>query len=337
MNDKVAVFAGLDYHRRFTQVCIVDQAGGVLCNRRVPSDTVTIAATIARHGHPKLVAIESCSGAAQLAHDLIEAFGLPARLTHPGYVNRMRHNPDKSDLSDARVLAELSRSGFLPEVWLAPEPIRELRSLVQYRVQLVQQRRQAKVRILALLRERRVTEPAARRWTAVWRQWLQEDAELPQTTRWIVEHQLAQLDRLHAEILQTERRLAKQTAGDRVVERLLRLPGVGPVTAWMLRADIGRFDRFRSGRQLSRYCGLSPRNASSGERVADAGLVKAGRAQLRAVLVQAAHRLVRYDERWRRLFNTLRSRGKPTCVAIAAVANRWVRWMYYRMIEPTTA
>ncbi len=106
---------------------------------------------------------------------------------------------------------------------------------------------------------------------------------------------------------------------------------VGPVTDWTIRAEIGRFDRFRNGKQLARFCGLSPRNASSGTRQADAGLIKAGNRQLRATLMEAAHRLIRFDPYWIDFANTLLSRGKPKCVVVAAVANRWMRWLFHQM------
>ena len=92
-----------------------------------------------------------------------------------------------------------------------------------------------------------------------------------------------------------------------------------------------RFDRFRTGKQLARFCGLSPRNASSGTRQADAGLVKAGNPELRAVLIELAHRLIRWEARWRELGLKLKGGGKPGSVAAAAVANRWVRWLYHEM------
>ena len=121
------------------------------------------------------------------------------------------------------------------------------------------------------------------------------------------------------------------TDGDALVEHLCKQPGIGAVTAWMLRAEIGRFDRFRSGKQLSRFCGLSPRNASSGNRQADAGLIKAGNKFLRATLIEAAHRLARHDPRWRGLAQSMRERGKPGSVIAAAIANRWVRWLFHQM------
>ena len=109
--------------------------------------------------------------------------------------------------------------------------------------------------------------------------------------------------------------------------------GIGPVTAWTMRAEIGWFDRFCSGKQLSRFCGVSPRNASSGQRVADAGLIRAASPTLRATIIEAAHRLIRTEARWAQLSAHLRKQGKPACVAVAAVANRWVRQLYHQLRE----
>ena len=113
--------------------------------------------------------------------------------------------------------------------------------------------------------------------------------------------------------------------------KLLDQSGVGLVTAATLRAEIGRFDRFRSGKQLARFCAVTPRNASSGQRQADAGLIKAGNRELRRVLVEAAQRLRRLDEYWLEFANRMKERGKPSNVITAAVANRWIRGLYYDM------
>jgi hypothetical protein len=99
-----------------------------------------------------------------------------------------------------------------------------------------------------------------------------------------------------------------------------------------LRAEIGRFDRFDAGKQLARFCGVTPRNASSGQRQADAGLIKAGNPELRRVLIELAHRLIyRNDPRWAKLAAGMLRRGKPKNVVIAAVANRWVRWLHHEL------
>jgi transposase len=146
-----------------------------------------------------------------------------------------------------------------------------------------------------------------------------------------VDCHLADLRRRDEQIVRVETRPTAVTADDPVIQQLMALRGIGAVTAWALRAEIGRFDRFRTGKQLARYFGLSPRNASSGQRQADAGLIKAGSELLRATLIEAAHRLIRFDSRWGQLAAALRAAGKPTCVIAAAIANSWIRWLFHQV------
>jgi transposase len=300
----------------------------MLGNRGCPNDRVEIVGYVEQFGQVVRTGIEACTGAANLAEELVQ-HGWSVDLAHPGYVARMKQNPDKTDYGDARMLADLERVGYLPRVWLAPEETRELRRLVRYRQSLVNQRRNARLRIRASLREHRLRVDW-RAWSKPWMYWV-KGVVLPEQSRWIVDQLLASLQWLNEQIVTVEKRLDQVTRGDSLVEMLVRQSGIGPVTAWTLRAEIGRFDRFRSGKQLARFCGLTPRNASSGKRQADAGLIKAGNPELRAVLIEAAQRLRRCDARWRELSNRLIRAGKSGSVTTAAVANRWIRWLYYQV------
>jgi len=310
----------------------MDSTGQIVANRDCPNEWGAIAELGARHGQVVGAALEACTGAASLADELVARAGLWVRLAHPGFVARMKRSRDKTDCGDARVLADLQRVGYLPEVWLAPPEIRELRRLVRYRQQVVNQRRDHRLRITALLRDQRVGHGPGSRWSAAWVYWLRH-APLSAQARWVVRRHLTWIGRLDSEVFAVERRLAKVTAKDAVVQQLRRQPGIGPVTAWVIRAEIGRFDRFRSGKQLSRFCGLSPCNASSGLRQSDAGLIRAGNPYLRATLIEAAHRLAHWDPRWAALARSLRIRGKPGSVVAAAIANRWMRWLYHQMVN----
>jgi transposase len=141
---------------------------------------------------------------------------------------------------------------------------------------------------------------------------------------------------LSTRIPAVERRIRQAIQDDPIVARLLALPGVGLVTAATLRAEVGRFDRFDTGKQLARFCGVTPRNASSGARQADAGLIRAGNPELRIVLIELAHRLIRgLDPHWSKLAHGMLNRGKPKNVVIAAVANRWVRWLHHELRRQT--
>lgn len=325
----VSLFVGIDYHKDSVQVCVMDDEGRVLGNRGCGNHPQAVAKYAARYGRVRGVALESCEGTADFADNLIDITGWSVDLAHPGYVHRMRQNPDKTDYSDARLLADLERVGYVPRVWLAPQPIRELRRLVRYRRQLVNEGRNVKLRIRALLREHRRTYKAPP-WGKAWYHWMRQ-VDLPEESRWIVDRHLDRLEQLNGDVRAVEQRLEGLTKEDEVVQTLLTLPGVGPVTAWVLRAQVGRFDRFRSGKQLARFCGLTPWNASSGLRKGDAGLIQACNSDLRSVLIEAGHRLKRYDPRWSALAKRLRQAGKPGSVIVAAVANRWMRWLYHEM------
>lgn len=333
--DNVTVFAGLDYADSCVQVCLMDERGRQLGNRRCRNDLGEIAAYASGFGGRVRAAIEACSGAADLADRLVQQAGWSVDLAHAGYVHRIKQNPDKSDYTDARLLADLERVGYLPRVWLAPQVVRELRRLVRYRQQWANQRRALKLRVSALLREHRLPRPAGCSWTRRWRSGLSQ-VRLPAVSQWILERHTVELDRCAAEIAVVEAQLATVTQNDPLVAQLQTYVGIGLVTACVLRAEIGDFGRFRTGKQLARFCGLTPCNASSGARQADAGLIQAGNPLLRATLIEAAHRLMRYDPRWREFTSRLVRAGKPKSVIGAAVANRWMRWLYYQVQEVKT-
>lgn len=330
------LFVGLDYHQDFVQVCVLDADGKILRNSKVENQWRKIAAAVPA-GVPVQAALEACCGAADLADELVEQAGWSVSLAHPGYVARIKQNPDKTDYSDARLLADLTRVGYLPKVWLAPAELRELRRLVRYRQQKANERRDVKLRIRAILREHRIKIDVARPWT---RQWLATLAALQQIgpdTQWILQEHLTSLARLQREIRVVERRLEERVANDAVIQKLRQQKGIGLVTAATMRAEIGRFDRFQTGKQLSRFCGLTPRNCSSGNKQADAGLIQAGNPQLRAMIIEAVHRIIHLDGRWMKLAQQLKARGKPTSLVVAAVANRYMRWLHHTMQPQTLA
>lgn len=329
------VYVGLDYHEDTIRVCILEQDERVLYNRDQPNDVRKVAAVISLFGQPAGIALEACCGAAEFATQLIALTGWNVRLAHPGYVQRMKQGPDKTDAHDAEVLADLLRSRHLPQVWLADSRTRQLRRLVRYREGLKAERKNVKLRIRALLREERVPQPGVSPWTKAWKQSLLT-AVTGEHSQWVMQRLLQDLERLETGLADVEERMAQATADDADTQRLLSLPGVGLITAVMLRAEIGRFDRFRSGKQLSRFCGVTPCNASSGRRQADAGLIKAGSRELRAVLIQTAQRLPRCDPHWKALKDRL-CRRKPSNVATCALANRWLRRLYHVMLQPATS
>jgi transposase len=261
-------------------------------------------------------------------------------MAHAGAVHRLKQGPDKTDHGDAWHLANLLRVNYLPEVWLADQTTRQLRHLVRYRQSLMADAKDVRLRIRSLLKEEVVAETCPQgSWTKGWLKWLKE-VTLPAESRWILDQQLALLTHLEEKLAEVDAHMKETTKDDVLVQKLLEQPGVGLVTALLLRAVVGRFDRFQSGKQLARYCGVTPCNASSGKRQADRGLVPAGHEDLRAALIQLAKRLPRQDEHWKEFKERLR-KSKPANVVSAAIANRWLRRLFHEVkgivCEPVAA
>lgn len=333
--DSVTVFVGLDYHSDSIRVCVMDRDGEVYLNRSVPNEIGAVMEAVqecrpGRYVLVEVVALEACCGAADFAMALAQHTEWLVKLAHAGAVRRLKNGPDKTDCGDAWHLANLARVNYLPEVWLADSATRQLRRLVRYRQALVADAKDIKLRIRGLLREERVAENCpCTAWTKTWLDWL-ATVSLGEHSRWVLSRELERLQQLETELKTVDERMQLATQADPTVQRLLEQAGVGLITAVMLRAVIGQFDRFRSGKHLSRYCGLTPCNASSGKRQADAGLIQAGHDDLRAILIQLAKRLPRLEPRWKELHSKLR-KTKPANVVTAAIANRWVRRLYHEM------
>ena len=332
----IPVFAGLDYHQDSVQVCVLDQEGNVLANRSLCNEAGLIDSLCRRYGEPERISIEACCGSADLTEELITRWKLPVQLAHPGYVNRLKQSPDKTDFGDARMLADLARVNYVPRVWLAPSEIRHLRRLVRHRAQLVARRKDTKLRIRAILRENRLKYPHARAWTKAWYDWLQHEAPLSKSDRWLLDDHLDELISLTGRIAAVEARIKTEIQDDSMIKQLMSYKGVGLVTAVTFRAEVGRVDRFNSGKQLARFCGVTPRNASSGARQADAGLIRAGNPALRVVLIELVQRLINHgDRRFSLKARRMLDQGKPRNLVVAAIANRWVRWIYHELRQTT--
>lgn len=335
---KIPVSVGLDYSMSGVQVCVQEAGGKVLRNKKCDDNWRAVAGVVRQGEVVKVAVIEACTGAADLAEELKVEAGWPMKIAMPGIVKKMKLNPDKSDWQDAQVLCDLGRINYVPPVWLAPKPVRELRLVVRYRQQLVNQRRTAKLRMGAILREQRVVL-AGRRWSKPWQAAMAHHKELSEQARWVLRQHVRMVVGLTAELAEVEAHLAAMATHDWMVHQLMVCKGIGLVTACVIRAEIGSFARFKSAKSLARFCALTPRNASSGARQADAGVIKAGNRMLRAILIEAAHRLGRFEPRWQALAAALRARGKHGSVIAVAIANRWMRSLHHqgRQLEQATA
>jgi hypothetical protein len=130
-------YVGIDLHRRRSVIVRMAGDGAVLETVRIENDPVALAGELAKAGASAEVAMEATLGW-YWAADVIGDCGAHLHLAHPLGIKAFAYQRVKKDESDARLLADLLRMRRLPEAWIAPPEIRELRELVRYRHKVVE-------------------------------------------------------------------------------------------------------------------------------------------------------------------------------------------------------
>jgi transposase len=141
---------GMDLHRRRSVLVRMSGDGRKLETARISNSPAALRRQIARAGkHPRVV-LEATYGWYWAADTLAEA-GAEVHLAHPLGVKGFAYRRVKNDVRDAADLADLLRMGRLPEAWIAPHQVRELRELTRYRHKLVRLRTSCKDQVHAIL------------------------------------------------------------------------------------------------------------------------------------------------------------------------------------------
>jgi Transposase IS116/IS110/IS902 family len=163
---------------------------------------------------------------------------------------------------------------LLPEAWIAPQPVRQLRALLRHRASLVRLGTQLRNRIHAVAADFGYDRPGSY-WTGPGRGWLAE-LDLPPVSREIVTDCLASIDALAPLIERLDGELHQRAKADQRVKVLKTLPGVGEFTALVLLAEVGDIGRFASARKLASWAGLTPTVRGSDLTVRHGHIWKAG-------------------------------------------------------------
>src|SRR3989441_2441440 len=289
----MSVYVGIDVHRKRSQVAVIDAKGEVLANRNVPNGVEPILKVIGGLPPGTPAASGAAFGWGWLA-GLLEDYGFDPHLVHPLRCKAIASARLKNDKVDAAILAQLLRADLLPEAWIAPAKVRQLRALVRHRISLVRLGTQLRNRIHAVAADHGYDRSASY-WTGPGRGWLAE-LDLPATSREIVTDCLAVIDGLAPVIDRIDGELHQHAKADPRVKVLAALPGVGEFTALVMLAEIGDISRFGSARKLASWAGLTPTVRGSDLTVRHGHISKQGSAWLRWVLNQAAQTAKRSPE-----------------------------------------
>jgi transposase len=280
---------GFDQHREQITWDAFDSSTGELRRGRIrPADRESFRHFLRRFGGERLeAALEATTGWRFMVEEL-KAVGAEVHLAEPAETKVLRgpKRRAKTDRADAKHLRELLQQGRVPESWIAPEQILELRSLVRLRRALVEQRTAWLQRIHAQLFHH--GHPARRDLLVRERRAWLEGLELPHAARTQIEIALRLIDHLNVQLVPLDRELRQIANSWPGTKALQAHYGIGPLTAVAFLAELGDATRFSSSRKAVRYAGLDITVSQSDSKRAPGKLSRQGPATLRWAAFEAA-------------------------------------------------
>jgi transposase len=318
-------WVGIDLHRRRSFVTAIDEAGEVSLRRRIANDREAFLELL---GDPEgtHVALEATYGWEWLA-DLLEDAGYELHLAHPLRTRAIAAARVKTDAVDAATLAQLLRAGLLPEAYIAPRELRDVRELLRHRVTLVAMRSAIKNRVHAILAKHGVIHQHADLFGKAGRQFL-ATVELREAARQRLDSLLGLLEDFDREIDVAGKEIDRQAKADERVQLLCQIHGIGRYTAMVIIAEIGDVRRFPTARHLCAWAGLTPTVRSSDGKARLGNISRQGSSILRWAVVEAATHVPTRGGPLRQQFERIaKRRGRK--VARVAVARQILTLCYY--------
>jgi transposase len=322
-------YVALDIHKHYCVVAGVDREGRVML-QPVRVEHGDLEGWLKKHllasDH---VVIESTTNAWHV-YDLLAPLVDRVVVANPIRVKQIAQARVKTDIRDTLILARLLAANLVPDVWVPPAYVRELRQLLSQRRQLVETHTQIVNRMHSVAHRHHLKHERGKRFNEKTTLW-QKDKRLSKIEQFqlgLEMENLAYIEKQIGRISKEVRKMCHQKPWAENMTYIMQLPGFGVITAMTVLAAIGEVQRFGSPKHLASYSGLTPGLEQSGTKNRGKGITKEGRRELRWALVEAAQRAVKSDPIWKTRFQEMLKRMHRN-QAIVAVAHRLLELVWY--------
>jgi transposase len=319
-------YIGFDLHKKTISYCVKAGDGTVIEEGTLRARRAELESWAQRRNRPWVGAMEATLFTGWV-HDQLRPWAQELKVAHPAMLEAITKSKKKNDREDARTIADLLRCHLLPEAYLAPPAIRELRQVLRYRTLVVRQAVRMKNKIAGLLMESGAEYNKKKLHGKHYFAGLLETLEVPASVT-----EMLRLSRAALEMFQCTQRqllagLARQPLLRQRVERLQTVPGVGEVLSLTWALEVGEPERFSSIAKAVSYCGLTSREASSAGRSQRGPISKQRNKHLQWVLIEVAKLAPQHAESLAALHARELARGAHRNRATLAVARKLVAYL----------
>jgi transposase len=316
---------GLDITKNVFQVHGVDAAGKVVVRKQLRRSQLPSFFEALPHC---LVGIEACATAHHWSREL-QAMGHEVRLMPASYVKAyVKRN--KNDAADAEAICEAVTRPTMRFVGTKSKEQQSILMVHKTRQLFVRQRTMLSNAIRGHMAELGIIAPQGRKGLGTLLQTIRDadDEYIPELSRLAIAALADQYQTVQMEIVRLERCLLAWHRSNETCRRLAEIPGIGPLIATALVASVPDATVFRSGRDLSAWIGLVPKQNSTGGKERLGPISKQGNRYLRWMLVTGALAVIRYAKMTgfkKRPWLARLVENRPIKVAAVALANRIAR------------
>lgn len=327
------MFVGMDLHKSYLQVAVLDGKGKVLKNSRIHNDLSKVGRFFdhiggsGNSGDVKVVMESSCVWY-NIYEYLSEERQLDVSLSNPFKTRAIASAKIKTDKLDALKLADLLRGGYIAKCYVPDRKIMDLRQLVRHRIVLVRMRTKLKNKIhgITLMQGVRITDTSAFSNNYV--------QKLKQLNDYRIDAYLRLIDSLDLEIKKVSKEIQSRAEKEDVTKLLLTIPGIGYYSALLILSEIGDINRFPDSYHLCSYAGLVPTTRSSGGITYHGAITKTGSKHLRWIMIECVHTHMRISKNSNiTRFYTRLAKRKGNSKAVVAAASKLLKVVYWVMKE----
>lgn len=319
------LYAGIDVHKEFCQIHVMDQGGQDVRKARVDSNVKDILSFFDYLPDKAKVVIEAC-GIKDNIIDALTAHGFEVVVSNPLKNRLIAEAKVKTDKIDARILADLLRVNMISCVYYPPKDIRELRDLVRQREYVVHERTSCKNRIKRVLLRNGVCVPRDPL-SKVGSAFLRRDGY---PCAFQVHQLLDSIAHFDRQVKVLEQELKQVGSQIPQVRKLDTIRGIDVVNATAIWSEIGDLDRFATAKRLVGLAGLYPTTHQSGGSDRKGGIARCGSRILRTALVLATRTHIQKEGRLTAFYKKLATK-KGGNRAVVATARKMLVSIFYML------
>ena len=268
-------------------------------------------------------------------YDIVAPLANYTVVAHAGGVRQIAEARVKTDKKDIERLLRLLIADIVPEVWVPPTHVRELRGMISYRHRLVKTSTMIRNRLQSLIHRHNLILPKGALTDQTW--W--EAQKISALEKIQIRQELAMLEEIARHKAEVDAELGRQSLGEtwsKQAVRLLQLSGFGVVISMTVLSAIGDVSRFENAKKLVGYAGLGAGVHDSGKEHRSKSITKEGRKELRWALVEAAWRAIRSSPYWKEQYEKYLRRMRKPNQAIVVIARKLLVAVWHVLTKEET-